>query len=335
MSFFNNIGSISGIQISKPFDRLTDIKWRADLMLIRRSPEQVESVAKEIQEIILFSKVDKIFEETEQYIGRLYENGGWELNYLADFENDRRPGADEIRDLLGNWPSWADDRPNLPNEDDIADLDTLMDILRTDHAYGNPQGFVDVELYSVLALMKIDDAAGFLHTSEKKTDQGTPIYPGTWPWEIQDVIKAGNLTIEAMEIVCHAERELSDEQLRKLRSEQRERMNAQLSAEKTETAVGFDFSALGKDGANKRHAPMRKLQTWALLQYRASKVKHRQEWEKNSSATYKPISANLAAHELKEMVMAHGRTINAILAANNAQRTIAAWIRVYINGSIK
>jgi hypothetical protein len=82
-----------------------------------------------------------------------------------------------------------------------------------------------------------------------------------------------------------------------------------LSAEETERAAQFDFSAIGKDGAEKRHAPMKALRAWAIAKYRAGK------WP----------SANQAAHDLKASVIAHGNTINAKLTEQNAQRTIANW----------
>ena len=70
-------------------------------------------------------------------------------------------------------------------------------------------------------------------------------------------------------------------------------------------------SAIGKSGAKKRHAPMTELRGWAIEQYRAG------SW----------TSANKAAHDLKDSVIAHGRTIGANLTKENAQRTIAEWIR--------
>jgi hypothetical protein len=70
-------------------------------------------------------------------------------------------------------------------------------------------------------------------------------------------------------------------------------------------------SKIGKAGAEKKLAPMRELEQWAITQYRAK------EWP----------SANKAAHDLKERVLTHGRNIGAILSEQNAQRTIADWIR--------
>jgi len=70
-------------------------------------------------------------------------------------------------------------------------------------------------------------------------------------------------------------------------------------------------SRIGKAGAEKKAAPMRELEQWALMQYQAG------EWP----------SANKAAHDLTPKVLKHGRHIGAILSEQNAQRTIAEWIR--------
>jgi len=59
---------------------------------------------------------------------------------------------------------------------------------------------------------------------------------------------------------------------------------------------------------------MRDLEKWTLMQHEAG------NW-----ITLKK-SANEAAHDLKEKVLAHGRTIGAHLSEANAQRTIAEWI---------
>jgi hypothetical protein len=72
------------------------------------------------------------------------------------------------------------------------------------------------------------------------------------------------------------------------------------------------FSKLGKAGAKKRVDPMNNLRLWAIEKY-----KEKDDWK----------SANQAAHTLKESVIKHGRTINARLTEENAQRTIAEWFR--------
>jgi hypothetical protein len=73
----------------------------------------------------------------------------------------------------------------------------------------------------------------------------------------------------------------------------------------------MDRSRTGKVGALKRHAPMTALNKWAIETYRKKK------WP----------SANAAAHDIKDDVIAYGKTIGAHLSKENAQRTIAEWIR--------
>ena len=90
---------------------------------------------------------------------------------------------------------------------------------------------------------------------------------------------------------------------------QRLNHGTELSAEEEEKSAQFDFAAIGRDGAHKRHAPMNELRGWAINLYKAG------DWH----------SANEAAHDLKEQVMNYGRTINANLKPSNAQRTIATW----------
>ncbi len=88
-------------------------------------------------------------------------------------------------------------------------------------------------------------------------------------------------------------------------------MGGKPSAEDREKVASFYFSALGKRGSDKRHAPMQELKTWAVTKYRAG------TWR----------SANKAAHTLKDAVIEHGKTIGADLSPDNAQRTIAEWFR--------
>ena len=78
------------------------------------------------------------------------------------------------------------------------------------------------------------------------------------------------------------------------------------------------FSRLGAVGADKRHSPMKELKDWTLKQYQVGNWKAKKE------------SANKAAHDLKERVLAQGKIIHpelAVLSEQNAQRTIAEWIR--------
>lgn len=101
---------------------------------------------------------------------------------------------------------------------------------------------------------------------------------------------------------------------------QRLRIGIVLSEQEVARSKAFDFSKIGTQGAKKRHEPMAKLREWTISEYLSG------SWK----------SANSAAFEMQHMVIAHGRTINAVLSLANAQRTIYQWILSYnkeINGS--
>lgn len=83
-----------------------------------------------------------------------------------------------------------------------------------------------------------------------------------------------------------------------------------LTAEEESRLLIVDFSKLGKKGADIKNAPMKALEKWAVSLYEKGK------W----------ASANQAAFELRDQVVAHGRIINAVLKPSNAQKTIAKWI---------
>lgn len=76
-------------------------------------------------------------------------------------------------------------------------------------------------------------------------------------------------------------------------------------------AIKAHASKNGKVGIEKKLKPLRELEQWARERYLE------RTWP----------SANKAAHELMSAVLEHGRTIGAVLAEQNAQRTIAGWFR--------
>ena len=74
-------------------------------------------------------------------------------------------------------------------------------------------------------------------------------------------------------------------------------------------------SSAGKDGAAKRHKPMASLRDWTVDQYRT--MMKEKKWP----------SANKAAHDLMPFVIKHSSKLDARMSTENAQRTIADWIR--------
>lgn len=87
-------------------------------------------------------------------------------------------------------------------------------------------------------------------------------------------------------------------------------MVAEKAQETPNDNLGHLFSELGKGGVA-RHEPNMRLKEFLYSIYEEGKY----------------VSANKAAHELKDQVLEHGRKIGAVLTIENAQRTIAEWIR--------
>lgn len=94
----------------------------------------------------------------------------------------------------------------------------------------------------------------------------------------------------------------------------------ELTSDEKVSIAKFDFSAIGRSGAEKRHSEMASLRKWTIEKYAAEVLD--KKWP----------SANAAAHAIKDDVIAYGKTIgrNATLTPSNAQRTIAAWINEYL-----
>lgn len=237
MKFFCNLELFQPYRGIKSFNGMPKIKRRAEQILLhwKRTPEQIDCAAIAIRELIDQCKDHRISEEFELHVRRLHEHGGWELDFLENFEFEQQPTLQEIRQLLENWPSWADDKPDFLQAEDISDLDALLELLSLGYGLDNIPGFLgadEIQWYAVLTLMKLEDAAGLLHVPEKRTDSGIPIAPAQYPWTAQATIAAGNMIVDAMEIICYAEHELSVSQFDALRAAQQHRNEEQALRER-------------------------------------------------------------------------------------------------------
>lgn len=154
-----------------------------------------------------------------------------------------------------------------------------------------------VEQMAVYGLWFLDEEMESLGPMpETDTDGPIPEYNGNG-WTLVEVLEHRSACLLfAYQALSYCRRILGGTQLT---------LNEEARAEK------FSFSAMGRLGAKKRHAPMAELKSWAIQKYREKKWK----------------SANQAAHALKSLIMDHGRTIDANLSEENAQRTIADWFR--------
>jgi hypothetical protein len=269
-------------RIRKYFPALSATKWRAERILKNRTEEQIDRAAEVVEGWIGELKAQRHADATEEFIAsesaRIYEQGGWEAEYLPGGTQDPDgypiPYSElDIRHLLENWPSWADDRPSFPR-DDLNDFDALGELIADGYPYDDVDGFesaTEAELFAVLAATKVSSAEWHLRIGERKTDAGIPVHREQ-PWKMNDVVAASALLVEAMEIVCYAERNLSDAQLSKMRADMHAKLEAQIRQDaRTEIGKAGAAAKLAKDPKQLEKAAVR--ECWDAWQMTPSRYK--------------------------------------------------------------
>lgn len=152
-----------------------------------------------------------------------------------------------------------------------------------------------VECMATYGLWLIEDDLRCCGPTENHDWESEPYNLDGWS-EAQVANHQGECMLVAYQLLWYADRLL---------------LSSEIQAAEVFVPATIDFAALGKEGAAKRHAKMKRLEEFALSLYKPS------EWN----------SANAAAFELAQKIRDHGRTIGADLTPSNAQRTIAQWFR--------
>lgn len=180
-----------------------------------RSQDKQAEAADQLARAIAAFTDELIDEEMSQYVERLYQHGGWELGFWEGSESGISPTRDDIIELLNHWPARADDQPKLPSAADFPEFEVLRDIVDREFLFsiGETPLISATEYFALLALIKLGQAAGELRSIWGETDAGIIVYHCRGPWKPSSLVDAGNLLLEAMESVCYAERQLSNEQL--------------------------------------------------------------------------------------------------------------------------
>ena len=154
-----------------------------------------------------------------EFARRLIQDGGWELQFFPDYMRDDDDAwnftDEDATELLNNWP----DPTRLPDgypDQQFSDIEILEEILhqrRWNPQEGQP---TDAQCYALIALEKVF-MVDALFSERTKAGSSTD----------QFIFQASLLAIEAMEMVCTAERELvlaglpsvTTDQIRKIEAE--------------------------------------------------------------------------------------------------------------------
>lgn len=184
-------------------------QWQADMFALRVDVDALKA-SLHAQELEEFS---------DEFAHRLAHDGGWELQFFPDYLRDegdaRYITAEDAKTLLHNWP----DPSRLPDgypDQQFSDLEILEEILlrrRKNPPQGHP---TDAQCYALIALEKVFRIDVLFSEGSKAGGL-----------EEACLLQASMLAIDAMEMVCVAERELmlarlpanASEQIRKLDAE--------------------------------------------------------------------------------------------------------------------
>ena len=252
---------------SYPFKRLRDTVWTARNHLRGLDIKQVRQIERVVQDSLSEQRAIYVEEEMDSLVSGLLRHGGWELSYISS-EVELGPRA--VRDLLENWPSEADDQPNLPSEDDLSDVEALELAIEA-FLPASPPGLVSddpVKCAAVLALMLAAECYDTLNW-DKDSPQSLRL-----DVKLASLSAAGDAAIEATRAVGLADKLHKEASLRSaLSSEQRALIQSQAVLITRQRA---------KYAAEKRHSSMR-----------LAKLFVQAEWHKNADA-YKRNKSDFA-----------------------------------------
>lgn len=164
---------------------------------------------RQAMDVLIDSEYAKDLENfSEEFAERLLQGEAWELRHVPEWMRDADGNLyiteDDARSLLENWP----DPTRLPDgypDQRISDIEAVEELLyqrRKNNGDNNP---TEAQCYALIALEKIDLIESIFPT----------VYPPRtlkYP-PVADVLHASEAAIEAMEMICTAERKRLIEQL--------------------------------------------------------------------------------------------------------------------------
>lgn len=198
--------------------------WQSDIAALRTAMDQ----------LIESEYAEELEKFSNEFADRLVQEGGWELQFIPAYMRDEDGSVhfshDDAKALLENWPDPTR-RPDGYPDQKFSDIEALEEVVfqrRKNQEKDHPS---EAQCYALMALEKVFTIEALLL---KDSSLSKPAEPPT-----KTLLLASAAAIEAMEMVCAAERRLVQEKLpadaadhvRKLESEVQE--NARRSMAKS------------------------------------------------------------------------------------------------------
>lgn len=182
--------------------------WQSDMASLRTAMDQVieNQYAAELEKF------------SNEFADRLVQEGGWELAYLPEYLRDEdaswHVSHDDAKALLDSWPDPTRQPDGYPDQK-ISDIEALEEVIFQRTQISNNDHPSEAQSYALIALEKVFSIDGMVAQSS--------------PSELTtaSLLFTSKVAIEAMEMICTAERKLvqarlpeaTAEQIKKLESE--------------------------------------------------------------------------------------------------------------------
>lgn len=188
---FKNFDPLTGQVPYWPFGKLSGVAWRARNLLRERTSDQIEHIASTASDLI----EDYFKQERDEEIKRLQNEQLWEFLEIDEDGNVRGLNAESEGDL---------DFPTSENTSDIEAFGQSSGTWVGIFGDGSPNSEIH-EYYAAMALWKVADAiykVTFTYDFKNKID----VEKDRRSLASTDFAVAGEHAIEAMELICHAEK---------------------------------------------------------------------------------------------------------------------------------
>ena len=245
-------------------------QWQATMNTLRTEMDALKAslYAKELEEF------------SDEFARRLIQDGGWELQffpgYMRDEDDTWNFTVEDVVALLAEWPDPTRLPDGYPDQQfsDMEILEEILDQRRRSPQDGHP---TDAQCYALIALEKVSMVdALFSERSKIERSRDRPIF------------QASMLAIEAMEMVCTAERELVLAQLPNVTTEQIRQIEAKVLKD-SKRAMAKSGAEAKRDRSPKTRAKQQVKECWVIWRSAPQRYKSAAAFARDMLSKYEEL----------------------------------------------
>lgn len=217
---------------------------------------------------------------SDEFADRLVQEGGWELTYLPEYLRDEDGSwcvsHDDAKALLDNWP----DPKRLPDgypDQKFSDIEALEEVIFQRAQISNNGHPSEAQSYALIALEKVFRIDGMVAQSS--------------PSELttESLLVTSKVGIEAMEMICIAERKLVQSKLPAATAEQIQKLESEV-LKRTKLNMAKSGAATRWKHDPKTAAKQQVKECWAMWQADPTRYASKKEFAFDMLAKYEELT---------------------------------------------